>query len=201
MRTAGIALVTILALGCESSGPVQRDAGHDALTDASFWYQDGSRPDTPRPRPDVAPVPGLTVTVDGKAWYVLGGSTSWNAGEAKSYITATLGCDECTDAVPPQFTIKATGISENTWPSDGCGPSANTIDFMRSSVTSHPWESGIDGNCGFQISEAGGQELGQPPSLRVVGSFHGKVINIDSQITTTYDLGIDFDLALGVHFP
>lgn len=199
MRTAGIALVTVLALGCGSSGPAQRDAGHDALTDSSFWYQDGSPPDAPRPRPDVAPVPGLDVTVDGKPWYVLNGSASWSPAQSISYISAMISCDDCTDVA--QFVIAAHGIGDDSWPSDGCGPSANTLSLTRTSISTHPWKSGIDGNCGFNIEEAGGQELGEPASVRVRGSFHGKVINIDSQVTVTYELGIDFDLALGASFP
>jgi hypothetical protein len=197
---AGIALVIALAVaGCGPGSPAQRDAGHDGTTDASYWYQEAGPEDGPRPRPDVAPIPGLSVTVDGVPWYVLNGSTSWAPAQAMSYVTAMVSCDQCTDTA--QFVISARGVSENSWVSSDCGPSANTITFTRTSISTHPWKSGLQGNCGFNISEAGGGELGEPPSVRVVGSFHGKVINIDSQVTVTYDLGVDFDLALGASFP
>jgi hypothetical protein len=198
------AAVTALLLACAAAGcgsdprPAQRDGGRDALSDSSYWY-DTAPQDGPRERPDVAPIPGLTVTVDGVPWYVLNGSTSWSPALSRSYISAMVSCDACTDV--SQFLISLPGVGEDSWVTNQCGPSADSINFMRTSISPHAWRSGIDGNCGFHVSEAGGGELGEPQSVRVVGSFHGKVINVDSQVTVTYDLGIDFDLALGTSFP
>ena len=211
MRTAGspesrplptaIALVLCAALaGCGSGAPAQRDAGHDALTDASYWYPDTGPEDGPRPHPDVAPIPGLTVTVDGVAWYVLNGSTSYSTGTQMAYISVMVSCDACSDV--SQFTISAPGDHDGTTGghdsshTSACGPSEDTISFTRTSISPHPWKSPTADNCGFSISEAGGDT-----SLRVVGSFHGVVTNIDSQVTVTYTLGIDFDLAIGASFP
>ncbi|MBI5480480.1 MAG: hypothetical protein HY906_16590 [Deltaproteobacteria bacterium] len=198
MPPAGLALLLVVAVaGCGSTPPPsQRDAGHDALSDASYWF-DAAPQDGPRPRPDVAPIPGLSVTVDGVPWYVLNGSTSYSPALAMSYISAMVSCDACTDYA--QFLISLPGDhSEDPWSShtNECGPSADTINFMRTSISPHAWRSATGGNCGFNISEAGGDE-----SVRVVGSFHGVVTNVDSQVTVTYALGIDFDLALGTSFP
>ena len=199
MRPAGIALLLVVAMaGCGSSPtPSQRDGGHDASSDASYWF-DTAPQDGPRERPDVAPIPGLSVTVDGVPWYVLNGSTSYSPGVAMAYISVMASCDACTDV--SQFMISLPGDHSESEPyshtTNECGPSADTINFMRMSISTHAWRSGINGNCGFNISEAGGDG-----SVRVVGSFHGKVINVDSQVTVTYDLGIDFDLALGASFP
>jgi len=131
---------------------------------------------------------------------VLNGSTSYSPAVSMAYISVMASCDACTDIA--QFMISLPGDHDGStggdWSShtNECGPSADTISFMRTSISPHPWRSATSGNCGFNISEAGGDS-----SLRVVGSFHGTVTNIDSQVTVTYDLGVDFDLALGASFP
>jgi hypothetical protein len=196
MRPATLAALLLATVaGCGSSSPrAQRDAGHDAVTDASVWFDATTLEDGPRPHPDVAPIPGLTVAVDNVPWYVLNGSTSYSPAQARSFISAMVSCDACTDV--SQFLIALPADTEDSWVTNECGPSSDTINFNRSSISTHPWRSATGGNCGFNISEAGGDE-----SVRVVGSFHGVVTNIDGQVTVTYNLDIDFDLPLGISFP
>jgi hypothetical protein len=206
-RLLPVAIVLVFAVaaaGCESSGHERRDAAHDGTTDASYWYPDTGPSDGPRPHPDVAPIPGLTVTVDGVPWYVLNGSTSFAPATCMAYLTAMISCDTCTDTAT--FVISAPGDSApeaQHWSShtDQCGPSDDTITFTRTSISSHPWKSPASGNCGFSVSSAGGYDGSGQQIVRFAGSYHGTVTNIDSQVTVTYDLGVDFDLALDDSFP
>lgn len=184
---AWLALVAALAVGapgaCGGSSPTQQDASV-----AEAGTVDAGPEDGPRPHPDVAPVPGFTITVDGVPWYILNGSISLAPTQDLVYVNAMISCDACAD-------IAQLLISLASPPVDRCGPSDDTLTFTRSSLYAQPFRTATGDSCGFQVSAAG------DTSPRATGSFHGQVRNINSSITTAVTIDAVFDLVIGTHFP